>query len=103
MPMCLAVPGRILEISSQHPPKGIVDLEGVRREVSLELVTSDESSPETILPADTPSAKVGDWVLVHVGFALSIVDEQEAQETLETLRKLGDMLDEEIAQVKASS
>lgn len=90
--MCLAVPGRILEMTSQDPPRGIVDLEGVRREVSLELVMFENDHEQR-------SAQLGDWVLVHVGFALSVVDEQEARETLELLRQMGDAFDEEIAQI----
>ena len=60
--MCLAVPARIAEIES--PDRAIVDLAGVRRVVSLVL---------------TPEAKVGDYAIIHTGFAISILDEEEAQ------------------------
>jgi hydrogenase expression/formation protein HypC len=66
--MCLAVPGRIVERLDDMSAK--VDFGGVRRTVSV---------------AFTPEADAGDWVLVHVGFALAQVDEEEAQRTLELL------------------
>jgi len=74
--MCLAVPGRILEVSesSEEVITGriaTVDMQGSRIEASL---------------AMTPEAKPGDWVLVHAGFALAVLDEAEARETWETLR-----------------
>jgi hydrogenase expression/formation protein HypC len=72
--MCLAVPGKIVEITPPAPgaPGGAatVDFQGSRVEASL---------------AVTPQAKVGDWVLVHAGFAIAILDEQEARETFESL------------------
>ena len=78
--MCLAVPGKILSISGDDPlsRQGKVSFGGVSREVSLAFV---------------PEANVGDYVIVHVGFALSKVDEQEAQEVFEYLRQ-NEMLDE---------
>ncbi len=72
--MCLAIPGKILEIKSDvQPIMAIVSFGGVRKEVCLEWL---------------PEAKVGDYVLVHVGFAISMVDEDEA---IETLRLIDDM------------
>jgi len=79
--MCLAVPGRILTIFEEENlglRRGKVDFSGIRKEVCL---------------AYTPEARVGDYVLVHVGFALSVVDEQEAQRVFEALRQL-DQLEE---------
>lgn len=79
--MCLAVPGKILtilEVESQGLRRGKVDFCGIRKEVCLDY---------------TPEARVGDYVLVHVGFALTIVDEQQAQLVFEALREL-DQLDE---------
>lgn len=74
--MCLAAPARVEEVSGQEPEfrVGIVDFGGVRREVSL---------------AFTPGVKPGEYVLVHAGFALEVVDEQEAAERLAALRALG--------------
>lgn len=72
--MCLAVPGKIVELRSQRDdPAGsqaIVDFQGSRVETSL---------------AMTPQARPGDWVLVHAGFAIAVLDEREARETFESL------------------
>ncbi len=74
--MCLAVPGRIVEIIEDADPtlrRGKVDFAGVRKEVSF---------------AFTPEARIGDYVLVHVGFALNVVDEEEARKIFETLGRM---------------
>jgi hydrogenase expression/formation protein HypC len=75
--MCLAVPGVVLEIVGDEPAfrRGSVDFSGVRREVSL---------------AFTPEAQLGDYVLVHAGFALTVIDPREAEITLAELRRLGE-------------
>jgi hydrogenase expression/formation protein HypC len=66
--MCLAIPGKILEIdTSVSPVMGKVSFGGIKKEVCLELV---------------PEAKIGNYVIVHVGFAINMMDEDEAQETL---------------------
>jgi hydrogenase expression/formation protein HypC len=78
--MCLAVPGKVLEINrTVTPVMGTVDFAGVRKEVCLEWV---------------PEVQVGQYVIVHVGFALNTVDEQEAEETLQMLRQMGALDDE---------
>jgi len=78
--MCLAVPGKVLEIHrTVTPVMGTVDFAGVRKEVCLEWV---------------PEVQVGHYVIVHVGFALNTVDEQEAEETLQMLRQMGALDDE---------
>ena len=78
--MCLGIPGRIVELrDSIGLPMGVVDFGGVRREVCLAYVQSDVS--------------LGDYVIVHVGFAISKVDESEAQRTFEVLREMS-LLDE---------
>jgi hydrogenase expression/formation protein HypC len=75
--MCLAVPGKLVEISGEGELRmGRVDFAGVTRQACLAYV---------------PEAKVGDYVLVHVGFALSRVDEQAAMETLRTLAEIGEL------------
>lgn len=73
--MCLAVPGKLLEITDGDPLKrsGKVSFGGIVKEVSLALV---------------PEANVGDYVNVHVGFALSVLDEEEAGEVFEYLRQI---------------
>jgi hydrogenase expression/formation protein HypC len=74
--MCLGIPARIVEIADRDGGLATVDVSGVRRSVSVALV-------------DEPGAPIeeGDWVLVHVGFALARIDEREAHETLELLRR----------------
>ncbi len=81
--MCLAVPGRVLEVIDDHPltRRGKIDFSGVQREVNLSLV---------------PEAVVGDYVLVHVGVALSTVDEAEAQRTLDYLREIDELSELEL-------
>lgn len=76
--MCLGVPGQILEVTPNElgVPSGRVSFGGVVREVCL---------------AYTPEAQVGDWVVVHVGFAITRIDEEEAQKVFATLRELGEL------------
>ncbi len=81
--MCLAVPARVESINGYV---GEVEVGGVRRKISLHLV---------------PEVKVGDYVYVHTGFAISIVDEKEAEETLQLLRELLENYDEEELFLKA--
>jgi len=75
--MCLAVPGRVVEITGEGELRmGRVDFAGVQREACL---------------AYTPEVRVGEYVLVHVGFAISRIDEQAARETLEALEQIGEL------------
>jgi hydrogenase expression/formation protein HypC len=76
--MCLAVPGRILTIDGDDPVlrAGRVDFSGIVKRVNLSYV---------------PEARVGDFVLVHVGFAISVVDEEEAQKVFAYLSEMGDL------------
>ena len=76
--MCVAVPGKILSIEGHDPMlrSGRVDFAGVVKQINLAYV---------------PDAKVGDYVLVHVGFAISTVDEAEARQVFEYLRQMGDL------------
>jgi hydrogenase expression/formation protein HypC len=76
--MCLAIPGRILSIEGTDPVlrSGRVDFAGVVKQINLAYV---------------PEARVGDYVLVHVGFAISTVDEEEAKQVFEYLRQMGDL------------
>ncbi|MGD1148660.1 MAG: HypC/HybG/HupF family hydrogenase formation chaperone [Thermoanaerobaculaceae bacterium] len=73
--MCLAVPMKLIE---RQEALGIAELDGVRREVSLML---------------QPEAKVGDYVLVHAGYAIGLVDEEEANATLDLLRQVADSME----------
>ena len=75
--MCLAVPGKILDVSGSDTSRtGTVSFGGVSKEACLTFV---------------PEAKVGDYVLVHAGFAISVVDEAEAAQTLEYFRQIGEL------------
>ncbi|RMG53412.1 MAG: HypC/HybG/HupF family hydrogenase formation chaperone [Acidobacteria bacterium] len=78
--MCLAVPGKIVSISGDDPVlrTGKVSFGGIVKEVNLSCV---------------PEAKVGDYVMVHVGFAISIVDESEAQRAFEYLRQMDELIE----------
>ena len=80
--MCLGIPGRIVEITNRTRKLGLVDVSGVKREVNLACIINENH------PIDDA---VGDWVLVHVGFAMSRIDEREAAATLEILTKLGEI------------
>ena len=83
--MCLGIPGRVVSISDADNKLGVVDISGVRREVNLICVLDDDHPIE---------ACVGDWVLVHVGFAMSRIDEAEAAATLAILEELDEVAPE---------
>ncbi len=89
--MCLGIPGQIVEINDAAQMRAKVDVEGVRREVSVALIGLD--GPD--------GAQVGDWVLVHVGFAMAKIGEDEARETLDALKALGDMYEQELTDYSA--
>jgi hydrogenase expression/formation protein HypC len=77
--MCLAVPGRVVEITGEGELRmGKVDFSGVQRQACLAYV---------------PEVQLGDYVLVHVGFAISRIDEEQAMETLAALREIGELSD----------
>ncbi len=80
--MCLGIPGQIVAITDATNLLGIVSVSGVRREVNLVCIVDD---------AHPVASCVGDWVLVHVGFAMSRIDEAEAAKTLQLLAELGEM------------
>ena len=75
--MCLAIPGKIVSLVPDEPHLGVVEVTGVRRRVDLGLLLED-------MP------KVGDWVLIHVGFAMSRISEQDAVEQMQLLTMLGE-------------
>jgi hydrogenase expression/formation protein HypC len=76
--MCLAVPGKVVSITGDDPilRSGMVDFGGIRKEVNLSFV---------------PEAEVGDYVLVHVGFALNTIDEGEANRVFQYLDEIGEL------------
>ena len=80
--MCLGVPGQIVRIDDADAMVATVDVCGVRRQINIMCIVDDTH------PA---SACVGDWVLVHVGFAMSRIDAHEAASTLRILEELGEM------------
>ena len=75
--MCLAIPGQILELIPGPPLLALVDVTGVRRKVDLGLLVDENPVP-------------GDWVLIHVGFAMSKISEQGAHQQMQMLRMLGE-------------
>lgn len=83
--MCLGIPGQIVEITDAENKMAKVDVSGIKRQVNIACVVSDDHPAEDCL---------GDWVLVHVGFAMSIIDEEEAHKTLEMLSELGEVQEE---------
>ena len=89
--MCLAIPGQVVEIVDEANRLARVDIAGVRRTVNVGL-----------LDDDGVGAQPGDWVLIHVGFALSKVDEDEARATLSLLAQMGAEYEQELEELKAS-
>lgn len=94
--MCLAIPGQVVEVLDEANQLAQVDVAGVKRTVNIGLLSCDsERDPRTALP--------GQWVLIHVGFALSTIDEREAIATLELLRRMGGEYEQELRELKASA
>lgn len=87
--MCLGIPGQVLEIVDDENSIAKVVVSGVKRNVSIALVR-----PEGIDP--------GDWVLIHVGFAMSKIDENEAHETMKALYTMGDIFSDELKMLQES-
>ena len=79
--MCLGIPGKIIAITHHVNKLATVEVLGVRREINIACIVNEEHSVDSC---------IGDWVLVHVGFAMSRIDEREAQLTLDVLHLLGE-------------
>jgi hydrogenase expression/formation protein HypC len=75
--MCLAIPGRIVEVLAERENLALVEVAGVRRKIDIGLLEEDPAKP-------------GDWVLIHVGFAMSRISENDAMEQMRTLAMLGE-------------
>jgi hydrogenase expression/formation protein HypC len=90
--MCLAIPGQVVEVVDEHNRLASVEVAGVRRTVNIGLLDVDDTS-----------AQAGDWVLIHVGFALSKIDEEEAHATLALLKEMGMEYEQELEELKASA
>ncbi len=87
--MCLGIPGQLVEIVDEEEHRGIADVDGVRREINIGLVMGEAGG-----------INIGDWVLIHVGFAMSKIDEEEAQKTLDFLKLMGSVYDDELDQLR---
>lgn len=81
--MCLGIPGEIVEILPDQPDLAKVDISGVRRNINIGLITDENPQP-------------GDWILIHVGFALSKIDEAEAKSAMDFLEGIGQAYADEI-------
>ena len=79
--MCLGIPGRIVKISDINDKLAIVEVGGVRRPINISFIATDGREPDSY---------IGEWGLVHVGFAMSRLDEAEAARTLALLHELGE-------------
>jgi hydrogenase expression/formation protein HypC len=87
--MCLGIPGEVVELVEDQPDLAKVDVSGVRRMINIGLLADDPPQP-------------GEWVLIHVGFALSKIDEDEAAAALEFLQGIGQAYEEELAALQES-
>ncbi|HEY4726392.1 MAG TPA: HypC/HybG/HupF family hydrogenase formation chaperone [Actinomycetota bacterium] len=82
--MCLGIPGEIVELMDDRPDLAKVDVSGVKRAINIGLLENEKLEP-------------GDWVLIHVGFALSKIDEDEAKAALDFLEGIGQAYADELA------
>jgi hydrogenase expression/formation protein HypC len=82
--MCLGIPGEVVELMDDRPDLAKVDVSGVRRAINIGLLSDEKLEP-------------GDWVLIHVGFALSKIDEEEAKAALDFLEGIGQAYADELA------
>jgi len=87
--MCLGIPGQIIEVVDDTNHIAKVEVSGIKRNVNIALVRPDGIQP-------------GDWVLIHVGFAMSKIDEKEAHETIEALQALGQAYKDELQMLHSS-
>jgi hydrogenase expression/formation protein HypC len=87
--MCLGIPGEIIEISQERADLAKVAVSGVKRTINIGLLSDDPPAP-------------GEWILIHVGFALSKIDEDEAKAALEFLEGIGKAYEDELAALRDS-
>ena len=87
--MCLGIPGQVVELLDQHEHLARVDVSGVGRIINIGLLEDED-------------VRCGDWVLIHVGFAMSKIDEEEARLALAALQMLGEVYDAEVEAMFAS-
>ncbi|MDM9383915.1 HypC/HybG/HupF family hydrogenase formation chaperone [Chlorogloeopsis sp. ULAP01] len=81
--MCLGIPGQIIEITDANNKLAIVDIGGVKRQVNITCIIDEQHPPENC---------IGEWVLVHVGFAMNRINEKEAAETLRLLQEIAEVM-----------
>lgn len=89
--MCLGIPGELVELPVDDTDLALVSVAGVRRRVNIGLLAEEEEA-----------LVVGDWILIHVGFALAKIDEKEAAAALATLNDIGPAYDQELEEFTAS-
>jgi hydrogenase expression/formation protein HypC len=89
--VCLAIPGQIIELIDPDNQIAKVDVVGVRRNINVSLIAEEGDG-----------ARPGDWVLIHVGFAISRIDEEEARATRELLEQMGASYEQELDELRAS-
>jgi hydrogenase expression/formation protein HypC len=87
--MCLGIPGEVMEIETDRPDLAKVNVSGVRRSINIGLLEGEDLAP-------------GDWILIHVGFALSKIDEREAQAALDFLKGIGQAYTDEMNALRDS-
>jgi hydrogenase expression/formation protein HypC len=81
--MCLGIPGQIIEISDVNRKLAVVNVGGVKRQVNIACIVDEQHPTESC---------IGDWVLVHVGFAMNRINQKEAAETLQLLQEMAEIL-----------
>jgi hydrogenase expression/formation protein HypC len=89
--MCLGIPGQIVEIVDEDLQLAKANVSGVRRNINIGLLNTEDEK-----------IAIGDWVLIHVGFAMARIDEAKAQSTLRALEEIGAAYEQEMAELRAS-
>jgi hydrogenase expression/formation protein HypC len=87
--MCLGIPGQVVDFLTETDQLAKVEVTGVKRNINIGLVRDE-------------GLEIGDWVLIHVGFAMSIIDEDEAARAMEGLKLLGEQFDTEVEEIAGS-
>ncbi|NJL80184.1 MAG: HypC/HybG/HupF family hydrogenase formation chaperone [Richelia sp. RM2_1_2] len=81
--MCLGIPGQIIEITDATNKLATVEISGIKRQINIACIVDEQHPPESC---------IGDWVLVHVGFAMNRINEKEAAETLKLLQEMAELM-----------
>ena len=89
--MCLGLPGQIVDVTEIQSHLAVADVSGVRRVVNIGLLLGEDDG-----------LKLGDWILIHVGFAMAKIDEEEARSSLEFIHELGSVYDDDLSQFRES-